>query len=137
MPRVGFESTIPAFERAKTVHALDRAATVIGQTLSILCYNLMVFTTFYYSFPTESRQILEGIVLLNSHFLKTFFLHHIRVVPLTRRFHNTKFRNIDSFCVLNIRTVLLNAWINRSWIERSTVVVQSMLIVLEGKVEGC
>jgi hypothetical protein len=30
MPRVGFESTIPAFERAKTVHALDRAATLIG-----------------------------------------------------------------------------------------------------------
>jgi hypothetical protein len=30
MPRVGFEPTIPAFEQAKTVHALDRAATVIG-----------------------------------------------------------------------------------------------------------
>jgi hypothetical protein len=30
MPRMGFESAIPAFERAKTVHALDRAATVIG-----------------------------------------------------------------------------------------------------------
>jgi hypothetical protein len=30
MPRVRFEPTIPAFERAKTVHALDRAATVIG-----------------------------------------------------------------------------------------------------------
>jgi hypothetical protein len=29
MPQVGFESTIPVFERAKTVHALDRAATVI------------------------------------------------------------------------------------------------------------
>jgi hypothetical protein len=27
---VGFETTISAFERAKTVHALDRAATVIG-----------------------------------------------------------------------------------------------------------
>jgi hypothetical protein len=27
---VGFEPTIPAFEQAKTVHALDRAATVIG-----------------------------------------------------------------------------------------------------------
>jgi hypothetical protein len=27
MPRVGFEPTIPAFERAKTVHALDGAAT--------------------------------------------------------------------------------------------------------------
>jgi hypothetical protein len=27
MPQVGFEPTIPVFERAKTVHALDRAAT--------------------------------------------------------------------------------------------------------------
>jgi hypothetical protein len=30
MPQVGSEPTIPVFERAKTVHALDRAATVIG-----------------------------------------------------------------------------------------------------------
>jgi hypothetical protein len=30
MPRVGFEPTIPAFERAKTVYALDSTATVIG-----------------------------------------------------------------------------------------------------------
>jgi hypothetical protein len=30
MPRVGFEATIPGFEREKTVHALDRVATVIG-----------------------------------------------------------------------------------------------------------
>jgi hypothetical protein len=29
MPRVGFEPTIPSFERAETVHALDRAASVI------------------------------------------------------------------------------------------------------------
>jgi hypothetical protein len=28
MPCVGFEPMIPAFERAKTVHVLDRAATV-------------------------------------------------------------------------------------------------------------
>jgi hypothetical protein len=27
---MGFEPTIPVFERAKTVHAVDRAATVIG-----------------------------------------------------------------------------------------------------------
>jgi hypothetical protein len=32
MPRVGFESTIPVFERAKIIHALDRAATVNGAT---------------------------------------------------------------------------------------------------------
>jgi hypothetical protein len=31
MPRVGFEPTIPVFERAKTVRALERAATVIGE----------------------------------------------------------------------------------------------------------
>jgi hypothetical protein len=33
MLRVGFEPNIPAFERAKTVHALVRAATVIGYLL--------------------------------------------------------------------------------------------------------
>jgi hypothetical protein len=30
MPEVGFEPTITASERAKTVHALDRSATVIS-----------------------------------------------------------------------------------------------------------
>jgi hypothetical protein len=30
MPRRGFELPILPFERAKTVHALDRAATVVG-----------------------------------------------------------------------------------------------------------
>jgi hypothetical protein len=30
MPWVGFESTIPAFEQAKTVYVLDRAAIVMG-----------------------------------------------------------------------------------------------------------
>jgi hypothetical protein len=34
MPQVGFEPTIPVFERAKTVYALDRAATVIGYEFS-------------------------------------------------------------------------------------------------------
>jgi hypothetical protein len=35
MPRVGFEPTIPVFEWAKTVHALDRAVTVIGNFITI------------------------------------------------------------------------------------------------------
>jgi hypothetical protein len=34
MPQVAFEPTIPVFERAKTIHALDRAATVIGNSLN-------------------------------------------------------------------------------------------------------
>jgi hypothetical protein len=33
MPLVGFEPMIPVFERAKTFHALDRAATVIGKNV--------------------------------------------------------------------------------------------------------
>jgi hypothetical protein len=36
MSCVGFEPTIPAFERAKTVHALDRAPTVIGKVITRL-----------------------------------------------------------------------------------------------------
>jgi hypothetical protein len=34
MPHAGFEATIPVFQRAKTVHALDRAATVTGYNTS-------------------------------------------------------------------------------------------------------
>jgi hypothetical protein len=34
-----FEATIPVFERAKTVHALDRTATAIGiRNISVLKY---------------------------------------------------------------------------------------------------
>jgi hypothetical protein len=44
MTWVGFELTIPAFERAKVVHALDHAATLIGIcwciTYNILCRGL-------------------------------------------------------------------------------------------------
>jgi hypothetical protein len=32
MPQMGFEPTIPAFERPKTVHALDRAVTMIDES---------------------------------------------------------------------------------------------------------
>jgi hypothetical protein len=39
MPYVGFELTIPASERAKTVHALDRAATVTGHRHELLTDN--------------------------------------------------------------------------------------------------
>jgi hypothetical protein len=41
MPRVGFEPTIPSFTRAKTGHALNRAASVIGNaTFTLLKYVL-------------------------------------------------------------------------------------------------
>jgi hypothetical protein len=43
MSEVGFEPMIPAFEWAKTFHALDRAATVIGKR-SISFYKFAAFT---------------------------------------------------------------------------------------------
>jgi hypothetical protein len=36
MPRVGFETTTPVFKRAKTVHAIYRAATVIGTVITYI-----------------------------------------------------------------------------------------------------
>jgi hypothetical protein len=46
MPRVGFELTIREFERAKTVHVLDRAATVIGrQFYRLILFNVSGFLT--------------------------------------------------------------------------------------------
>jgi hypothetical protein len=35
MPQAGFQPTIPVFVRAKTIHALDRADTVIGKTTDL------------------------------------------------------------------------------------------------------
>jgi hypothetical protein len=62
MPQVGFEPTIPVFERAKTVHALDRAVTVIG---SLLIYNLINFliTLFSVRFAPGSGQSATNPVL--------------------------------------------------------------------------
>jgi hypothetical protein len=50
MPQVGFEPTIPVFEWGKTVHASDRAATVIDKNIitsnyrgcTVLCFDLNV-----------------------------------------------------------------------------------------------
>jgi hypothetical protein len=41
MSRVGFEPMTPVFERAKTLHALDSAAIVIGILLPYVRENLM------------------------------------------------------------------------------------------------
>jgi hypothetical protein len=39
MPHMEFEPTLPVFEWAKFVHALDCAATVIGYELSVCLYD--------------------------------------------------------------------------------------------------
>jgi hypothetical protein len=40
LPRVGFEPTFPVFERAKTIHALDRAATLYCTCVFIISSQL-------------------------------------------------------------------------------------------------
>jgi hypothetical protein len=51
MPWVGFEPTISAFERAKKVHSLDGAATVIGKVKDLTNYEfLRLISILYYIF---------------------------------------------------------------------------------------
>jgi hypothetical protein len=45
MPLVGFEPTTPVLERAKTVHALDSAATVTGIQISYVTEDYVPLTT--------------------------------------------------------------------------------------------
>jgi hypothetical protein len=90
MSRVGFEPTTPAFERAKTFHSLDRAATVIGldklgglkiitknQRNSILKLILCSFV-FYYCKPEEARMPSNNYIIfriycnINSGYFKNF-----------------------------------------------------------------
>jgi hypothetical protein len=59
MPSVGFEPTIPAFERAKTVHVLDHEATVIGKILYLRRYTRI----FSCSCLLQSLHILSLCVL--------------------------------------------------------------------------
>jgi hypothetical protein len=45
MPKVGFKSTTPVSKRTKTVNALDRVATVIGNysIVLLIAYNLFIY----------------------------------------------------------------------------------------------
>jgi hypothetical protein len=61
MLRVGFESTIPVFEQAKMVHALDRAATVSSGVTS---YNPLIWETNFrhsYTFYHKCHKRDSGI----------------------------------------------------------------------------
>jgi hypothetical protein len=58
MPWVGLESTIPAFERTKTVHILERAATVIG-SYSSKQQEFIIYELIY------SLHFISGIIVKN------------------------------------------------------------------------
>jgi hypothetical protein len=44
MPCVGFETTIPASDRAKTVHSLGRSATMTGDNIDTIKKNTETLT---------------------------------------------------------------------------------------------
>jgi hypothetical protein len=62
MPRVGFEPTIPVFERANTVHALDRAPTVIG-LLNFTGFNKVHAAHLYTLWNFGASYVEEMVVL--------------------------------------------------------------------------
>jgi hypothetical protein len=76
---VRFEPTIPAFERAKTVHALDRPATVTGLYINIVplitiaknifvCKNIFRFCLIEYQikrYVSEPTNILKHAKILS------------------------------------------------------------------------
>jgi hypothetical protein len=61
MSLVGFKPTIPLFEQAKTVHAFDSAAIVIGSLYR--CHHIIISLVCHVSHSTE---ILLGLKLLSS-----------------------------------------------------------------------
>jgi hypothetical protein len=66
MPRVGLEPTTPVFERAKTVQALDCAATVIGLRNKLHALNVRKVKSllpFLFSRPTEACPLTQIVVI--------------------------------------------------------------------------
>jgi hypothetical protein len=60
MPQVGFEPTIPLFERAKTVHDLARVATVIGTQATAFNYSAVL--TFTQPLPDEAWKPSDKLI---------------------------------------------------------------------------
>jgi hypothetical protein len=71
MPWVGFEPTIPAFERAKTVHALDHAATVIGKKK---CIYELIICFILITVPLDRMCLFTHSVITNPNWSRTILL---------------------------------------------------------------
>jgi hypothetical protein len=84
MPRMGFELTIPAFERAKKFHALDHATTVIGGILFCtgkLCMNARKWNCTFID-------ILDNINRTVFYLFRTTFVTGFCLRPLVKSLFN-------------------------------------------------
>jgi hypothetical protein len=117
IPSEGFEHTIPVFERAKTVHVLDGAATLIGNSRSLTQEILPYICSSKVNFHVHSSLPI-GLQMRNS--IKsplssemTTFLHVLRgTLPLdahTPALHNiwTSLHELTSILALNMFRVKL------------------------------
>jgi hypothetical protein len=83
MTRVGFEPTTPVFERAKAVHVLDRAVTVIGKRINIIDTNWQVFTEPAMNvMPPRTRKITQKLLIW-----KWQLAHHCDMDPISAWWH--------------------------------------------------
>jgi hypothetical protein len=64
MPWVGFEPMIPASERVKTVHALDRLATVTGHQIAYFNINTRWILHRVYRMFQEERSVFWDFILI-------------------------------------------------------------------------
>jgi hypothetical protein len=84
MPPVEFEPTISVFEGAKSVHALHRAATVIGildtvPTVTMCCILLLVRRKgIFVSVNTtiQVKVITSNYINVNYYMFRPLFAHH-------------------------------------------------------------
>jgi hypothetical protein len=83
MPCVGFEPTIPASERAKTVYVLDRSATVTGLiTSASIKFNLI--STPDYTARSHRCENLRSLTTANTEFGTT---SNVSIESITPQFH--------------------------------------------------
>jgi hypothetical protein len=99
MPRVGFEPTNPASERAKTVHASDRAATVTGNQVTLVRQNLFFRIANVLngvSLGTELGALIDSKLYFHRlvHYL---FSHAMKLLGITDNFCFS-FSSLHRFC---------------------------------------
>jgi hypothetical protein len=83
MPQVGVEPTTPVFERAKTVHALDRAATVISHIWDTLTpYSKREQYSVYVHMRVDNEGYLKVGALDSNYFVGKHFLSCRTFLPV-------------------------------------------------------
>jgi hypothetical protein len=100
MPQLGFEPTIPVFQRAKTVHALDGAAIVIGRITdrqhklwvpnmcTAACSHVVFFLTFLFIWGRAVPCLSQGFCHRRSCSCRT--AQRYQLVTWTSRRHGFK-----------------------------------------------